>query len=158
MRILVVGDVWCSIRAQCSHHFGADCIGKFGSKSNRPTEEWGREQCNWESNCPLQSAQVEPDHVALPLASISQGRSTTALRSRFVCHSCHIEVDSTIQINFKYTSSLLLSWFHNNAWLSLPPTGMGTSADPQQVNFTNEGGNVAIQAGQYIVHGDNIVQ
>ena len=35
---------------------------------------------------------------------------------------------------------------------------MGTSADPQQVNFTNEGGNVAIQAGQYIVHGDNIVQ
>lgn len=35
---------------------------------------------------------------------------------------------------------------------------MGTSADPQQVSFTNEGGNVATQAGQYIVHGNNIVQ
>jgi hypothetical protein len=36
---------------------------------------------------------------------------------------------------------------------------MGTPADPQQVIITNErGGKVGVQAGHFIVHGDNIVQ
>jgi hypothetical protein len=35
---------------------------------------------------------------------------------------------------------------------------MGTPADLRQVSFTNEGGKVAVQAGQFIVHGPNIVQ
>jgi hypothetical protein len=35
---------------------------------------------------------------------------------------------------------------------------MSTSADPEQVSFTNKEGNIATQAGQYIVHEDNIVQ
>ena len=30
----MVGDVWCSVRAQCLHHFGADCIGVKNVKAD----------------------------------------------------------------------------------------------------------------------------
>jgi hypothetical protein len=50
--------------------------------------------------------------------------------------------------------------------LALPTTGtprfpvadMSSPSHRQPINFTNEGNQIAVQAGQYIVHGDSIVQ
>jgi len=75
-----------------------------------------------------------------------QPNYTIPLCKTYLCNTLY----QPLGRNRRYDIELL---YHTSSF----PT-MSASLDARQVSFTNDGGKIGIQASQYIVKGDNIVQ